>query len=118
MIDLVGRECETTTWLFSTRSKPTVLKITPVGKHVPTNTKITVEFSEPVDIKSVGDNFTVKENGTKIDGKINVVEKIATFIPNETLKNNMTYTVELNDEIKDLAGNGLDSTKTSKFSTD
>jgi hypothetical protein len=72
-----------------------------------------------VDVESVENHFTVKENGTKIKGKIDVNGKFATFMPpNEKFEKNKTYTVELTEEIKDLAGNGLYPGKTWKFSTE
>lgn len=108
VVDLVGRECETVAWLFSTRNKPTILKANPQDKDkVQIDSKITVEFSEPVDEESVRRNFIVEEDGTPISGKINVKGMTAIFTPSNQLRKGRTYKVVLNKEIKDLANNEM-----------
>lgn len=108
VVDLVGRECETVAWLFSTRNKPTILKANPRDKDkVQIDSKITVEFSEPVDEESVRRNFIVKEDDTPIRGKINVKGMTAIFTPTNRLRKGRIYKVVLNKEIKDLANNEM-----------
>lgn len=108
VVDLVGRECETVAWLFSTRNKPTILKANPRDKDkVQIDSKITVEFSEPVDEESVRRNFIVKEDDTPIRGKINVKGMTAIFTPSNRLRKGRIYKVVLNKEIKDLANNEM-----------
>ena len=108
VVDLVGRECETLAWLFSTRNRPTILKVNPLDKDkVQIDSKITVEFSEPVDEESVRKNFTVKEDDTPIRGKINVKGMTAIFTPSNRLRKERIYKVVLNKEIKDLANNEM-----------
>jgi hypothetical protein len=118
VVDLVGRACEITTWLFSTRNKPMILKVYPEDKQkVPVSSKITIEFSEPMNSQGIDKYIIVKEKDTDIKGKVDVKGKTATFTPDEKLEIDKTYSVEVTNEIEDLAGNSLISGKTWTFST-
>jgi hypothetical protein len=119
VVDLVGRPCEPKTWLFSTRDNPRILEFKPgVEKGVPLDSKIMIDFSEPVDEESVKKNLIVKENGTVLKGEIKVEGKRAIFTPpDNAFKKGKTYHVEVTKEIKDRAENQLVDGKVWEFST-
>jgi len=96
---------------------PTVASIVPADgeENVPLNTVITVVFSEKIDSASVNETtFVVSGN---IPGSIGLTDKTATFTPDQDLAVNTTYAVSVTDDIKDLAGNSMDSNYTWQFTT-
>ncbi len=73
---------------------------------------IEIGFSEPVKATSVSSTaFLVLEpDGNKVSGDIHVDSSLtmATFVPQEPLLADTTYTVEVNYRVQDLTGNPLD----------
>ena len=87
-------------------------------------TRVFVEFDEPVDPTSVDENtFVVEElddNGNlvgKVSGTTNVVGNSVEFTPDQNLKGQTYYRVTTHSGITDLAGNGMDTSDSFVFRT-
>lgn len=112
-------EKDTTTYDFEI---PKIVFTSPSADsaEVPLDKKIVVHFSEKMDNGTLSpENFSLWENNPA-DGGMHEVEGTifhsytspsATFIPHDSLKGGLNYSVSLNSKITDLAGNKLqDST--------
>lgn len=124
-----GPDAFTSTFTVGT-GNPRVIWIKPENGEafVPTGSVIQIGFSEPVLASSVSSSaFVIRDSeNDKISGDIFVDDSLttATFVPQESLANNMTYFVEVNYRVRDLSGQPLDQIPgglpdafTSSFST-
>jgi hypothetical protein len=69
---------------------------------------IVIFFSEPLDSSSVSKNsVNISSNGMAIDGKLTLNGSAVTFSPSEPLAHNVDYTLNLTNDLSDLAGNSL-----------
>jgi hypothetical protein len=104
-------------WSFTTagtldRTAPQIEGRYPeVGARVPVKSAITVQFSEPMNVNTVvKENFTIRSPGGPVSGLVEYhpALRTATFQPaGPRLDYRTSYTVLLNEKIKDLAGNAL-----------
>ncbi len=108
-----------------TFADPTVISITPADEatDVGLNTLIIVIFSKIIAAPTVDNEaFVVTagpagEVGTEVAGSFAVNGTTVTFTPDAELDPNTRYQVDLNSDIKDLDGNGLDNDVTTSFTT-
>jgi hypothetical protein len=90
--------------------------------NIRTNSPIAVFFGQPMDSSTITkDTFTLKKDGSdvNIDGEINLEEngKTVIFNPKEDLQKDTKYAVTLTKEVKNQAGNKMDSDETWSFTT-
>lgn len=85
-------------------SGPTLTSIDPVdgSVDVAASSSIVMVFSETLDLTS---RPVIKQGAMIIDGSYEIVDETITFTPNEAFTAQTTYTVELNRNFFDLAGN-------------
>lgn len=108
------------TWTFVTSSStdtvaPAVTSRTPMAQNVPLNSAITAVFSEPMDISTVNEAFTVRETITAapVAGSTEYIGGALTFKPSLDLKGNTAYTANIATTASDLAGNRLSALNSS-----
>jgi len=94
---------------------PTVIGALPSSRqtNVAINTKASVTFSEAMDPLTVTVlNVRLRETatGAAVPGTLSYVGVIATIVPLSNLKPNTDYTVTVFGDVKDLAGNLMNST--------
>jgi hypothetical protein len=93
---------------------PTVLSTSPQNTAiVSVSTAITVTFSEAMDTSTITTtSFTLNDGVSNISGVISFSsnDTMATFTPSTNLDYNRTYTVTLNNTIKDTTGLSLTTT--------
>jgi len=76
--------------------------------HVSLGTTIEFAFFNAVAKTSVNKNsFTVSDSAGNIDGDIRVLQNRVTFVPKQPLSGLTKYTVNLQDQVSDVAGNKL-----------
>jgi large repetitive protein len=94
---------------------PTVTQANPIdgAGAVPTNSFLSIEFSEPINATTIDAmTFSVTTGGTPVAGRFTFSEggrgknSIVTFIPNQLLMPNATYLMSVANAVKDSAGNG------------
>lgn len=99
---------------------PTVTNINPASNatNVDVNTNITITFSEAVDINSVNNTSVILSGGAvnSVAANVTVASNIMTIDPNDDLTPGLEYTLRLIG-IKDLKGNPMSATYSSKFTT-
>jgi len=86
------------------------------------NTAITVQFNQPVDLKSVEDAFTLSGGrgltGNDVNGTFSIKDNTVIFTPTHALDFNTTYTVKLEAGITSAAGGlGMKEAYTWQFTT-
>jgi len=76
-------------------------------------------FSEVLDPLSITKNSIQIQNSKSeiVNGSFSRYSNTIVFYPTSDLKNALVYTIKVNKEIKDLAGNSLEQDSTSTFST-
>jgi hypothetical protein len=111
------------TWSFTTipdTIPPSVISTNPVNgdTNVPIDSIITVTFSEEMDASTITtDTIEVSTGSSMVSGTITYSGTIATFTPSTSLLNSTAYTIEIETDVKDLAGNALASHYHSSFMT-
>jgi len=111
------------TWSFTTipdTIKPTVISTSPANgdTNVPIDSIITVTFSEEMDAATITtDTIEVSTGSSMVSGTITYSGTIATFTPSASLLNSTAYTIEIEPDVKDLAGNALASHYHASFTT-
>ncbi|HEY6073239.1 MAG TPA: Ig-like domain-containing protein [Anaerolineales bacterium] len=109
-----------TTGLAADTTPPGVSTIDPAANQssVPTNSTVTVTFSEAVNPATVtASSFVVSAGANDVVGSIAVNGATAEFTPAAPLFDNTTYTVTVSTAVKDLAGNALPSAFSADFTT-
>jgi hypothetical protein len=115
-------------WTFKTAgtadtTRPTVTSIVPAASAVgvPTNTSISVAFSEAMDPATLtGASVTLTGPGAAaIAGSVSyaIAGKAAIFTPSSVLAANTVFSATVTTAAKDLAGNALAANKTWTFTT-
>jgi hypothetical protein len=115
-------------WTFKTAgtadtTRPTVTSIVPAASAVgvPTNTSISVAFSEAMDPATLtGASVTLTGPGAAaIAGSVSyaIAGKAAIFTPSSVLAANTLFSATVTTAAKDLAGNALAANKTWTFTT-
>ena len=114
------------TWSFTTGAaadltKPTITVVDPLNAAtgVGINRNITANFSENMEPSTITNTtFTVRKlGGAFIDGDVTYADKTATFNPTADMANSTTYVANITIEVKDLAGNAMETAKTWSFVT-
>lgn len=107
-----------TTFVTLDNVPPTVSSISPADTsiQIDPSAAVRVTFSEPVDPGSV--SLILTRSGLAVAGRVDVVQNgtVAIFTPTEPLATNATYTASVSD-VKDLAGNAMTASVTSRFDT-
>ncbi len=110
-------------WHFST-VPPKVVWVQPRASAtlVDIKTAITVQFNQPVDLKSLERAFTLSGGrglaGNNVNGTFSVVDNTVVFTPTRALDFNTTYTVKLDAGITSAAGGlGMKEAYTWQFTT-
>ncbi len=114
--DISGNSTSTEgSWSFTTdrlpdETPPTAVRGIPQNNDgVSVKTIITAVFNEPIDTRTLVENFRVSSQAGNVRGEIGYEgsTRTATFTPLSRLEYNTTYTVLLSSGIEDRAGNGL-----------
>lgn len=116
------------TWNFTTGSlggdftPPTISSVHPAENAVgvPTDSGISVTFSEAIDPTSLSTStFTLMKGSVSLPGTVALSSdgRVATFTPSVSLDPESTFTAAITNGIRDLAQNALVSGKTWSFST-
>ena len=114
--DLAGNSLAAAyTWTWTTgatvdNTAPTVQSSVPanLASNVPLNQEISAIFSEEMDPLTVTNaSFTLKNGAISVAGSVTYVGNTATFSPTSPLLASTTYTAEVLNTAKDLAGNML-----------
>jgi len=113
-------------WTFTTadQSGPSVLAVLPANgaTSIPTNTGITLTFSEPLDPTTVnGTTITLRNTATTaaVAGVIGygAGSTLVTFTPTTALANGTAYTLTVTTGVRDAIGNAMAAPFTSTFTT-
>jgi len=115
-------------WTFKTAgsadtTRPTVTSTAPAASalNVPTNTSVSVAFSEAMDPATItGTSFTLTgPGGAAVAGSVSyaVAGKTANFTPSSVLAAGTVFSATVTTTAKDLAGNALAANKTWTFTT-
>lgn len=103
---------------------PTVLSTTPGANApaAPVDGAYVIEFSEPVAIGTVVASFTFRDNLTNAakGGTISIVrdDSVLVFLPSPPLEFGKAYTLTIDTDLKDKAGNSLASNFTLALTTE
>lgn len=107
-------------WSFTTDALPTVTSITPLDNatDVARNKVISINFSDVMDASTINSSsFILMEGSNTIAGTYEHSSKSASFIPSSNLGSNLTYTVTVNTNVKDVGGNSIAAAKIWTFTT-
>lgn len=112
-------------WNFTTAAepdtqKPTVATVAPANNAtaVPTNTKLSITFSEAMNATTVSSStVTLKKGTSSVAGTVTYTGTIATFTPSAVLDASSVYTGTVTTGVKDVAGNALSANYTWSFTT-
>lgn len=105
---------------------PVILSRTPApgATNVPTNSPVTIVFSEAMDIASLSGATIELRNAANqlVAASVSGAGSTATLVPNSPLANSTVYTVTVRGgasepRVKDAAGNALEATSTWTFTT-
>ena len=94
-------------------TKPRVVSVHPADKalDVPLRSVFRVEFSEPVDPKSIR-AFTLNRDGKREEGRLNsqpiMGGRVIVFTPSTPLRPNAQYEVKIEGPVTDVAGNAME----------
>ena len=112
--DLAGNVIrENRSWNFATISDlthPYFVSISPRdgADSVSVDTKVIVEFSEPVIVNTSNFFFTEAESSVSVEAEVSVDRNKAILTPVNLLPHGVEYIVHLTNKISDLAGNTLE----------
>lgn len=81
------------------------------------NARIAMSFSEPMDVASVVNAFSLRAGSVQVAGRIAYVGRVAVFTPDAPLAPNAAYVATLGRAAKDLAGNALATELSWTFTT-
>jgi len=112
-------------WSFTTGAAvvivaPTVISTDPANAatDVALNQKIAATFSKTMDASTITTTtFILKLGTTSISGLVTYSGTTATFSPVSDLISNSTYSATITNEVKDLAGNAMESNFIWSFTT-
>lgn len=93
-------------------TQPTVLSVTPLPdeKGVALNTPIIASFSEPVDPDTVNElSFYLQSKKGRVNGTyiFSADLRTVTFVPSDAFEPLTTYSITINNRVKDLSQNEL-----------
>jgi hypothetical protein len=99
---------------------PTVISTSPANNETgaAVTSAITITFSESIDTSTFNtDTFSLRNNGSNVEGTITVNGAVVTFIPSANLAYSTTYTATITTGVQDLAGNAMTSDYIWTFTT-
>ena len=101
---------------------PSVLAVSPTdsASDVALNALVSIQFSEPLDRINILAGLDIKDDsGNSVPGSIALASgnRQVNFTSESALDANTVYTVDLSDQISDVAGNTLASSQTFSFET-
>jgi parallel beta-helix repeat protein len=104
------------TWTVVDTTKPLVVTVTPQGPSTNTTDLVVITFSESMNATATVSSFTMSPavNGTFAWSNGG---RVLTFNPSRPLQPGTTYTIVIDTNGKDLAGNALPAVRTFSFST-
>lgn len=111
LCDYAGNIIDDVSFAFTTSDSdasdttaPSLSSITPANRatDVSITSDIVATLNENVSADSI---IALTGGGVTVNGQVSVVDNQVTFTPDEPLKGNTTYTINLRYNIKDLAGN-------------
>lgn len=117
---LGGNNTFTFTTAATGNASPTVSSTSPDAgaTGVPTNSKIALRFSTPVDPATVnGTTITLQQGSTSVPGTVTYLGDTATFAATGGLGASLPYTITATTGVKDLSGNALATNFVSTFTT-
>ncbi|MTI40653.1 PKD domain-containing protein [Fulvivirga lutimaris] len=125
VVNSSGSDTETKTELIKVEALdtegPSVTNISPSSNAsgIALNTNIVVTFSEAVDVNSVNNTSVILSGGASnsIAANVSISGTTMTIDPNNDLDYNTEYSLILS-QLKDLIGNPMSSTFSSKFTTE
>jgi YVTN family beta-propeller protein len=101
---------------------PVVLEVTPASgsPDVAIDGAYLVRFSERVDVGTISASFSFKKGSTGTAGNIAVIkdDSVIVFTPSAPLDFSTAYTLRIDTDLKDRAGNALASDFTATFTTE
>ncbi len=104
------------TWTIVDTTRPSVVTAAPQGPGVTTTDSIVITFSEPMDLVATEQSFTlspaINGNFTWSNG-----DRVLTFTPSRPLQPGTAYTLVIDTNAKDLAGNAMPAVRTFSFTT-
>jgi fibronectin type 3 domain-containing protein len=109
-----------TTTVSPDNTPPTVTSCSPANgaTGIGIGTGVSIVFSEGMDEASVESAFSLEGAGAPVSGSFSWSSTSAmTFTPSSSLLHSTDYVIELSTSAKDLAGNAMASSFSSKFST-
>lgn len=112
--------CQNNSGISELEDIPSVTLTAPAHSQtdVPTNTSISVQFSEDMNPTTITDSsFTLRMDTIMINGFINYADSTAIFTPFSDLNFESTYTVTITTDAQNLSGNGLYENYEWNFST-
>ncbi|HFE38724.1 MAG TPA: hypothetical protein ENK06_09975 [Gammaproteobacteria bacterium] len=125
--DLAGNQIianyfwEFTTGIKADETNPEVDGIFPApeSQNIPLDSNIVASLNTPVSATSVtSDSFMVADiEGNRVNGSLSVNGSDITFEPEQDLDFKTQYDITLTSDIQDMAGNGLTTAYTSRFTT-
>ena len=95
-------------------TSPTITEHSPEGTSVPIDTTITVTFSKAMNTSSAKGAFSISPS---VSGSFDWNGNTMIFTPDSDLDYETTYTIIINTEAEDLAGNNLQSPYIWQFTT-
>ncbi len=112
LVQLIGSEsgypAETGGEDTTDTTPPTVTEKSPTGENVPVATRISITFSEPMNMESVENAFYIYDSmGNRVSGKFSWDGNTIIFSPSSNLDYNTRYFIYLSDSAHDLAYNSL-----------
>jgi len=121
-VSMSGGESTTATVKVPARRPPTIVRTNPSKGRtdVALNVQVLVVFSEPVDKSSVtSSSVALQHDGIAVNGSVDVSADglSAEFIPDSPLQPQTTYTLVVNQAIRDLDGDALGEVSTVAFTT-
>jgi hypothetical protein len=101
---------------------PTVVSVTPASGSpaVAIDGAFLVRFSERIDVSTLSDAFSFRKGSTGLGGNLGIVhdDSVIVFTAQTPLEFDTEYTLRIDTDLKDRAGNALASDFVATFTTE
>lgn len=107
-------------WGTPKPSHPTIYATNPIdtATGVPLNTSVSASFNMLMDIDTINQNFTLKDDSNSdVEGTVSLEGARAIFRPAANLNAGIKYTAKISKEVKSLNGESMESDKEWSFTT-
>jgi hypothetical protein len=107
-------------WGTPKPAHPTIYATNPIhtATGVPLNTSVSASFNMLMDIDTVNQNFTLKDDSNSdVEGTVTLEGARAIFKPASNLDPGIKYTAKISKEVKSLNGESMESDKEWSFTT-